>query len=80
VALRFLPLAHCPRCGNLNLQRIARDYVSGAFAWLPRLVRVPAFRCDPCRHRFFSIRPHRKILPSREALPESQTASQTITR
>ena len=53
VAARFWPLAHCARCGNLNLQRISREYVLGAFAWLPRLARVPAFRCEPCRHRFF---------------------------
>src|SRR4051794_32000161 len=57
VALRLVSWAHCSRCGNFDLQRISREYVLGAFAWLPRLAKMPALRCEPCRHRFFSLRP-----------------------
>jgi hypothetical protein len=63
VAFPFLLYAHCRRCGNLDLQRISRDHVDGWFAWLFRLVRVPAYRCGPCRHRFFTTLTHRRIRP-----------------
>jgi hypothetical protein len=32
--------------------------------FLKRFLGFPAYRCDPCRQRFFSIRPYRRILPS----------------
>jgi hypothetical protein len=80
VALRFWPLAHCARCGNLNLQRISREYVTGGYAWFFKLVRAPAFRCEPCRYRFFSIRPNRKILPSSKISPDPQTQSEIVSR
>ena len=63
VALPFLGYAHCRRCGNLDLQRVSRDHVDGWFAWLFRMARVPAYRCAPCRNRFFSVLPHRHIRP-----------------
>jgi len=49
--------AHCAICGNHELKRIAPDHVSGFFSGLWRLMGVPAFRCIPCRHKFFSVRP-----------------------
>jgi len=61
VALPFTFYVHCHRCGNLSLQRISREHVSGWFAWLFRLARVPAYRCAPCRERFFSVRVFRHI-------------------
>jgi len=65
VAIPFSRYAHCPKCGNFDLDRVARDRVDdGALLFLKRLLGFPAFRCDPCRQRFFTIRPYRRILPS----------------
>jgi hypothetical protein len=51
--------AHCPFCGNLQLRRISPDFVDTAFAGVWRALNIPAFRCDPCRHKYFSVRPLR---------------------
>jgi C4-type Zn-finger protein len=51
--------AHCPRCGNPDLKRISSEYVASPFSFLWRFLRIPAFRCEPCRHKYFSIRPYR---------------------
>lgn len=61
VPLRLILYAHCPHCGNFEVQRVARIYVDGWNAWLLRLLHVPALRCDPCRYKFFSIRPLRRL-------------------
>ena len=73
-----LHLAHCPKCGNFDLDRISRERVDGgALIFAKRLLRFPAYRCDPCRERFFSIRHSRLILPSErcrtaeQGIPES---------
>jgi C4-type Zn-finger protein len=52
--------AHCSICGNVELKRISGDYAIGFFAPLWRALAVPAFRCIPCRHKFFSLRPLNK--------------------
>ena len=76
VPLTFSLYAHCPRCGNFDLQEIARNKVdSGSVVCLKRWLLVPAYRCAPCRERFFSIRPHRRILPLGDS-ESSRTASQ----
>jgi len=49
--------AHCSICGNQELKRIAPEYVNGVFALFWKALGVPAFRCVPCRHKFFSLRP-----------------------
>jgi hypothetical protein len=65
VAAVFSHYAHCSRCGNFDLQRIAPDRVSrGILASIKRLFGLPAYRCSPCRARFFTVLPHRRILPS----------------
>jgi hypothetical protein len=65
VALAFSRYAHCPRCGNFEIDPISRDRVERAsFAYLKRLMGFPAYRCDPCRERFFTVRPVRRIVPS----------------
>lgn len=57
VPISYARYAHCTRCGNLDLQRIDRRHVTeGLFVWLRRALRFPAYRCDPCRFRFFSLR------------------------
>ena len=46
------------------MQRIARERVDeGMFLWLKRIIGFKAYRCDPCRTRFFSTRVYRRILP-----------------
>ncbi len=66
VPLRYQRYAHCEKCGNLDLQRISRSYVTeGNFVWLGRLLHFPAYRCDPCRYRFFSLRAYHRIAPVR---------------
>ncbi len=62
---RSLPLrhswyAHCSICGNLDLQVISAEYVSSPLSFVGRLLHFPAWRCEPCRHKFFTIRPRMK--------------------
>jgi hypothetical protein len=63
VPLRYAFTVHCRQCGNLDVQRIGREHVTGWLAFLPRLAHVPAYRCAPCRNRFFSIRKFRPVRP-----------------
>jgi hypothetical protein len=58
--------AHCGICGNLELQRIAAERVPGVIAIVGRILGLPALRCKPCRHNFFSVRP-----VQREERPEA---------
>ncbi len=79
VALRFLHLAHCPKCGNFDLDRISRERVDGGtLIFAKRLLRFPAYRCDPCRERFFSIRHSRLILPSEREEPAEQGIPESV--
>jgi hypothetical protein len=54
---RTLFYAHCGICGNRELQRIAPERVPGMTTILWRILGLPALRCAPCRHKFFSVRP-----------------------
>src|SRR5215469_825593 len=58
--LRVLLYAHCGICGNLELQRIAAEHVTGQTSRIGLLLGLPAYRCVPCRNKFFSIRPLRQ--------------------
>jgi len=60
VPLRTFFRAHCGICGNLDLQRIAAKHVPGVTAILWRILGLPALRCEPCRNKFFSVRPLRR--------------------
>jgi putative FmdB family regulatory protein len=53
--------AHCPICGNPDLQRIAAEHVDTTFAFVWRRLSIPAYRCEPCRYKYFSIRPWRQM-------------------
>ncbi len=68
--VEYVWYVHCDLCGNMDVQRISNEYGMGMFAWLFRLMRFPAYRCPPCRYRFFSIRIHRRIVPARHS-PEA---------
>jgi predicted RNA-binding Zn-ribbon protein involved in translation (DUF1610 family) len=62
VPAQLVVYVHCPRCGNLDLQRVSRErVVEDLLAPLERALHLPAYRCDPCRFRFFSVRPFRRI-------------------
>ncbi len=76
VPIAFVGHAHCDMCGNMDLQRISREYGTGSFAWLFRLLHFPVYRCAPCRNRFFSILPYRRIVPT-EALRTTESHSIT---
>jgi transposase-like protein len=49
--------AHCPICGNPALKRIAPENVDSVLGFVWRNLRVPAFRCEPCRYKYFSVLP-----------------------
>jgi len=49
--------AHCAICGNLELKRIAPEHANSLGAPLWRILGVPAFRCIPCRNKFFTLLP-----------------------
>jgi len=57
IPVHHLFYAHCPVCGNLDLQRIPPDHVHGMASSLWRILRLSALRCEPCRHKFFTLRP-----------------------
>jgi hypothetical protein len=60
VPLRNLFYAHCAICGNFELQRISAERVPHVTAIFGRIFGLPALRCQPCRHKFFSVRPLRR--------------------
>lgn len=65
VALYFSRYAHCPRCGNFDLDHISSERVEqGWLIPLKRWLGFPAYRCEPCRRRFFSVLPFKRIVPS----------------
>ena len=73
---RLMPLsqslhAHCPICGNLSLRRISPEYVDSLTGPIWRILHIPAFRCDPCRYKYFSIRP---VYHEREERAEASPA------
>jgi hypothetical protein len=76
VALPFARYAHCHRCGNFDLQHIAPERVDkGTLLFAKRLFGFPAYRCDPCREKFFSVLPFRRILPSMVPAPERRVSN-----
>jgi hypothetical protein len=58
--------AHCAICGNIEVKRIASELADGFAAPLWRSLGVPAFRCIPCRHKFFSLLPLSKEVEDKE--------------
>jgi hypothetical protein len=53
--------AHCSLCGNFELQKISAEHVRGHASFIGRMLHLPALRCDRCRHKFFSVRPLRRL-------------------
>jgi hypothetical protein len=66
--------AHCAMCGNFDIKRVPRDLVEGWYAPLLRLAHFPAYRCAPCRNRFFSLRPFHRIRTAEQEAAESRPA------
>jgi hypothetical protein len=76
VAASFAGYAHCPRCGNFDLDQVSRDRVPQNLKnSILRVLGLPAYRCDPCREKFFTLRPYRRILPSMIAVREEKAVS-----
>jgi len=76
VALAFLRHAHCPRCGNLELQHVAKQRVEeGKLRWFFRMFGAPAYRCRPCRFKFFSFRPIYELRVNAARIPADEPAS-----
>jgi DNA-directed RNA polymerase subunit RPC12/RpoP len=76
----FVFYAHCQRCGNLDLQRLARERVAdGVILAAARLLRLKGYRCDRCRTRFFSWRLYRPIVPTRVEPPKAAPAEGSAT-
>jgi hypothetical protein len=73
VPIRRVHYVHCRQCGNLGVKRISREYVTGSFAWLFRILYLPAYRCAPCRYKFFSIRPLLRVA-SAARVPSAESA------
>jgi hypothetical protein len=71
VPLSYTFSAHCRLCGNFNLQRVSSEHVQEGFHRFWRWLHAPAYRCAPCRNRFFSILPQRQDVPvETETVPE----------
>lgn len=78
-SLGYVWYVHCRMCGNMDLQRISSEHGMGWFAWVFRLVGAPAYRCAPCRNRFFSFRIYRRIVPAATPV-ESKEVSHTVSQ
>jgi hypothetical protein len=74
VKLRNVRYARCGICGNLELQKIAPEYVSGTLAVIARMLGLPALRCEPCRHKFFALRPVLREVPRLSSSTHDQAA------
>jgi len=60
VPLGVMLRAHCPVCGNRDVKRISAEHVSTPLSLVWRMLGVPAYRCEPCRYKYFSFRPRRE--------------------
>jgi hypothetical protein len=69
VPLRHVFYAHCPRCGNFNLERVSGD-AAARFGLVRRLPFVSVLRCDLCRLNFVTLRPLRAPPAGAASAPE----------
>jgi len=74
VPLSHAKYAHCSICGNFELKRIAPEHVPGFMGIVGRVLGLPSLRCDPCRHKFFSVRPLRDAGSQASAESEQKVA------
>jgi hypothetical protein len=72
--LRSVKYARCGICGNLELQKISSEYIAGPMALVARMLGLPALRCDPCRHKFFAVRPVMRVCPRATAASRHEAA------
>jgi hypothetical protein len=64
----------------MDLQRISSEHGMGMLSWIFRLFGVPAYRCAPCRNRFFSFRLYRRIVPPASTVEPERPESQPVAR
>jgi uncharacterized protein with PIN domain len=57
VSMPFIRFAHCPKCGNLEVQRISAEHEAGRLGFLWRTMHIAFYRCPSCRQHFFSVLP-----------------------
>lgn len=56
VARELLRYAHCPKCGNFELQQVGNSSVAPGFiATAFKILRASAYRCDGCELNFHSF-------------------------
>ncbi|HEY8715796.1 MAG TPA: hypothetical protein VIM00_10470 [Candidatus Acidoferrum sp.] len=72
--MRSVKYARCRICGNLELQKISSEYIAGPMALIARMLGLPALRCDPCRHKFFAVRPVMRECPRAAAASSHEAA------
>lgn len=64
VPVNMIGYVHCPKCGRLDVEKIARRLVTDdPFRWIKKLCGFAAYRCDKCRERFLSVRLYHPIQP-----------------
>jgi hypothetical protein len=64
----------------VDLERVARKRVEGGvIIAMERRLNFPAYRCDPCRHKFFSLRPYRPSSPRAEDEAEAASPASAVT-
>lgn len=79
VPVSFIFYVHCARCGSMDLQKVSRERVtSGLMLLLSKAFRLRAYRCDFCRIRFFSVRPFKRIAPTRVAASTAEASPAAV--
>jgi hypothetical protein len=58
----------------MDLKRISAEFVQMPLSSIWRFLGVPAYRCEPCRHKYFSILPMRRQAQQEQ---DAYTVSQT---
>jgi DNA-directed RNA polymerase subunit RPC12/RpoP len=74
VPLSRAKYARCSICGNQELQKISSEYIAGPMALVARMLGLPALRCEPCRHKFFAVRPVMRVCPRATAASRHEAA------
>ena len=53
----------------MDLRPISADHVPGLGSILGKILRLSALRCEPCRHKFVSVRPLLREREGEQAQP-----------
>lgn len=61
IPLRYIIYARCGICGNLELEKVPPERVTGVTSKGGRWLGLPSLRCAPCRYNFFALRPQSPV-------------------